>query len=163
MPTATYDLIASNVLTSSASSITFSSIPSTYRDLVVIVQGTSGSITTITLTANSETSYPFVDFYGWGASRGSRSGTRSQIYGAFISGLANGFSIFQIQDYSATDRNKGVLVRNNQPLQNSPYVSEVITQAARIATNSAITTITVGLTGGSYNSGASFYLYGIAS
>lgn len=40
MPTPTYDLIEEQVLSSSAASVTFSSIPSTYRDLVVEVIGT---------------------------------------------------------------------------------------------------------------------------
>ena len=43
MPTSTYDLIASNVLTSSASNIEFTSIPSTYRDLVIVMTVTADS------------------------------------------------------------------------------------------------------------------------
>jgi hypothetical protein len=49
MPTPTYDLIESTALGSSASSITFSSIPSTYRDLVLVIDviGTDSSVNTL--------------------------------------------------------------------------------------------------------------------
>ena len=48
--TATYDCIATNLLTSPASSITFNSIPATYTDLRVVVTGTL-TVSTSTLQA----------------------------------------------------------------------------------------------------------------
>ena len=53
----TFELIASNTLLSSAASVTFSAIPSTYKDLVLKTStrltGTTG--TTVTLQLNSDT------------------------------------------------------------------------------------------------------------
>ncbi len=55
----TYELIASNTLTSSAASVTFSSIPSTYTDLVlrISIRLASGSYCSIRLNGISTNTY----------------------------------------------------------------------------------------------------------
>ena len=55
MPTSTYDLIASNVLGSSASSIEFASISSSYRDLVIVVTATNSSLAQLRVRPNGQT------------------------------------------------------------------------------------------------------------
>ena len=55
---ATYNLISSNVLTTAKASVTFSSIPATYTDLVLRVSARDSSdtpISTLTMTFNSDT------------------------------------------------------------------------------------------------------------
>ena len=161
--TATYDLIASNVLSSSAASVTFSSIPATYRDLVLVVSGARTSSTgfgiRIRFNADSGTNYSQVIMRGNGSTSTSNSSTEPYIYfdawttGAFGTGQSN--AIFQIMDYSATDKHKTVLQRVN----NSALLTSA--QAARWASTSAINEIYV--EGSDWASGTSFYLYGIVS
>lgn len=67
----TYEPIQTQTLGSAASSITFSSIPDTYTDLVVVVQGTySTSDAIISLRYNNDTgtNYSQTSMYGNGSS-----------------------------------------------------------------------------------------------
>jgi hypothetical protein len=65
--------------------------------------------------------------------------------------------ITQIMDYSATDKHKTVLSRANRAAVG------VNAQAARWASTSAITLITLNAGTNNFGSGSSFYLYGIVS
>jgi hypothetical protein len=70
----TYEPIATQTLGSAATSITFSSIPSTYTDLRVIFVGTgSGGVLYPCIQLNSDTgnSYSITNLYGNGSSAGS--------------------------------------------------------------------------------------------
>lgn len=159
--TATYDLIASNVLTSSASSVTFSSIPATYRDLVLVVTGTNATgDQTIRMQFNSDTgaNYNDVRINGNGSTASSLAtsgGTDIQLgnFGTTIATL-----IIQIMDYSATDKHKTVLTRADK--------ADTATRAtaSRWASTSAINTVyLVGSNSYNFQSGSTFYLYGIVS
>ena len=44
MPTPTYDLLASSVLGSNTATVSFSSIPSTYQDLVLVVNASATAL-----------------------------------------------------------------------------------------------------------------------
>lgn len=70
----TYEKIATTTLGSAASSITFSSIASTYTDLIIIVQGTystSDSIITLRYNNDSAANYSDTTMYGNGTSAAS--------------------------------------------------------------------------------------------
>lgn len=116
--TATYDLINSTVLTSSASSITISSIPSTYRDLIAVVSaessGTGGSIQVRFNGDASNYSDVIVEVASSiGINTTSGSG-RSNLITSWLEqelGTVNSTIIYQIIDYSATDKHKTVLTR----------------------------------------------------
>jgi hypothetical protein len=158
VPTPTYDLIASNVLGSSASSVTFSSIPATYRDLVVVVTGkrTSGAdYMGIEFNEDFSDNYFNVRMYGDGSS------ATSQSFSGYSSGRAVdymntnfGLSIIHIMDY-AQSKHKTILARGNS-------TSLVYSAANRWANTAAITSLTL-RNGGSFDTGSSFYLYGIVS
>jgi hypothetical protein len=164
MPTSTYDLIASNVLGSSAASVTFSSIPATYRDLIVVVNGLgNGGEVNADLRFNSDsgTNYSFVRMRGSGTAASSSSGTSKTVIStelAFSNTEQRNHQIMQIMDYSATDKHKTVLIS-----ENSNGVYGVIAAAARWANTSAITSVEVRSTTNSFASGTTFYLYGIVS
>ena len=72
MATATYIPIATQTLGSAASSITFSSIPSTYTDLRLVFSGTtvSGGNFLVQYNGDTATNYSFTDLYGAGPSAG---------------------------------------------------------------------------------------------
>jgi hypothetical protein len=160
--TATYDLIASNVLTSSAATVTFSSISSSYRDLVVVceVLGASSSAANLAIQFNSDTgsNYSAVVMSGNGSTAISSSTTTTSISGFGSDGTTRVLTIFQVMDYSATDKHKSVLSRSNRA------DSVVQARAARWADTAAINSVTLtdSLANG-YAAGSSFYLYGIVS
>ena len=53
--TATYDLVASNVLTSTAASVSFSSIGASYRDLIIVIDAAVGTSASLNCRVNSDT------------------------------------------------------------------------------------------------------------
>lgn len=159
MPTPTYIPLANITLGSSASTVTFSSIPATYRDLVVVFQHTgSASVADLVLQFNSDSgaNYTRVVMYGNSAGTGSVAGTSqaiSAVYGAKIQ-----FGTVNIMDYSATNKHKTYLTRSGNAEQ-----SEVGAYASRWANTAAITSILLAPNSGTLSSGSTFALYGIAS
>jgi len=163
LPTQTYIPMANLTLSSSAASVTFSSISQAYRDLVLVVE-TKASTTTgfyTRLNSDSGTNYNFVYMYGTGASTSSGS-QASQNYGSLgwnteATTTEAFMSTVQVMDYSANDKHKSLLVRSGRAGAN------VEALAMRYASTSAVTTMAVYPNAGTFSSGASFALYGIAS
>jgi len=161
MATPTYTLIDSTVLSSAASSVTFSSIPADYRDLVLVFEFTNDTATNaqpyLRFNGDTGSNYHFVDALGYGSGTQSQSGTFT--YLNLGNGLAanNGetlFSISSIQDYSVTDKHKAVLVRSNKS------DSGTLMAAGRWASTTAISSILIYASFGEFSSGV-FSLYGI--
>ena len=158
----TYDLLDSTTLTSSASSVTFSSISQDYRDLVLVVSGfkeTSGLLLP-TLWLNGDTTssnYNQVIMEGTGSS--AFSSTNQPIvmcnYGYFTN-TSPAVIVSQIMDYSATDKHTTVLNRANNA------ANGVHANAGRWSNTAAITQLQVYATS-NFAAGSTFYLYGIAS
>jgi hypothetical protein len=162
----TYTLISSNVLTTTATSVTFSAIPSTYTDLVLrcSTRGSTGTgAIRVTFNGDTATNYSDTALIGNGsAASSSRDTSQNEGYAYntnnFTTYTANTFSNseFYIPNY---------LVSANKPLS-SFGVQETNDPAAGMATTAllwrntaAITSITLGIT--SFVAGSSFYLYGI--
>lgn len=160
MPTATYAALANTTLTSSTSTLTFSSIPGTYRDLFLSVSGPSSNGFDF-IRFNSNTSgYSRIGMGATGSSTISFMGGDSTAVDVGM-GVSNTFSyVIHIMDYSANDKGKGVLLRGSVPqgTANQP----MLLGAYRWANNSPITSITFS-TGGAYVSGTNFSLYGVVS
>lgn len=160
MPTPTYTALANITLGSSASSVTFSSIPATYRDLVLAITALHNTTSDVqaSIQPNSDSGNASL-VYMDGRSTSGFSGTDTKIALYYQSGApANspmGVNV-QIMDYSATDKHKTFLVRSGHPsFQVSAY-------AARWASTSAITSLVIpSLSGGNFQAGSSFALYGI--
>lgn len=162
--TATYDLIASNVLVSPSSSVTFSAISGSYRDLVVVMDystSTTSDMPGIRFNSDSGANYDTLIMLGSGSSAVSyyRTG-RTSGWMEWYSAAGNQITRISIMDYSATDKHKTALFRRDQ----GNNVSSAGT--IRWANTSAITSLTLipgaELGSGNFNSGSSFYLYGIA-
>lgn len=164
MPTPTYDLIASSVLTSSASSVTFSSISGSYRDLVLAVDFTNALSSNAQLyceiNGDTGTNYPNVRALGYGS--GTESGVRTtDTFFNFGNGIAanNGERLQVLAsflDYSVTDKHKTVLSRGNQATDGGALMI-----AGRWASTSAITSLYLYPSAGEFSSTSSFQLYGI--
>jgi hypothetical protein len=164
MPTPTYTPLATVTLGSAAASVTFGSIPATYRDLIIVTDTlNSAGLENMKMRLNSDTSssYNAVILRGNGLSAGSR--TLGGTY-AFIDDLAYGDAtnrhnhIIQFIDYSATNKHKTILSRaNNVGLGNLDAI------AIQWINTSAITTIRLFYEVGNITTGSRFDLYGIAS
>jgi hypothetical protein len=166
MPQPTYTALATITLGSSASSVTFSSIPATYRDLVLVIRGSASANNTFGIRFNGDTgsNYSYVDAFGRADVSGTVSSANTDsrflltVSGAF--GAGDHQFITQIMDYSATDKHKTGLTRNALSGSSFPGVGMI---AARWANTAAITSIAVLPGAGSMNTGTTLSLYGIAS
>ena len=166
MPTPTYTPLATVTLGSSASSVTFSSIPATYRDLILVCNwqnSGSASASRLQLNGNTGSNYFGVWMNGTGSAAGSSSEssqTSARIAGVSV-GPANTYSniaILQFIDYSATDKHKTVLSRYGSA------DTETQATASRYASTSAITSIRFfDILGQTFQTGSTFNLYGIVS
>ena len=174
----TYTLISSNVLSSSAASVTFSSIPSTYTDLVLrmsLRSNTSGSDANVTpaikFNGTTAANYSRTNLRGDGSTVDSfRSDTGSGLgYLQIISGSAgdlatsNTFSSVEIYIPSYTaSQNKAIGSINLY--ENNSATARLVAQASLWQNTAAITSIEiVRESSWDFVSGSSFYLYGIKS
>jgi len=158
LATPTYDLLDSTTLASSASSVTFTSIDQSYGDLVVVIDSKGTSTTAIYSYYNSDftnANYSYVNMTTLGASPSSNTASNPFV-GFEGSSLGQSLSLLHIMDYSATDKHKSYLCRNNLP--------DLLTQAiaGRWSNSSAVSSVTLQLSSGNLVSGSTFYLYGIA-
>jgi hypothetical protein len=158
MPTPTYTALATRTLTSTPTVVTFSSISQSYRDLILVIEGTYTTGTgNTTLRFNGDSGSNYSNVYMLAAASpvtGALSGTLLYT-GGFNSAVRNN-AIFNIMDYSATDKHKTVINRMNEA-GNITYA-----WANRWASTSAITTIEI--TGSNpYAVGTTFSLYGIVA
>ena len=159
MPTPTYTALATVTLGSSASSVTFSSIPATYRDLIVVANSpTATGNNPLDMEFNGDTTnanYNIVVTYNQSTTLGSFTENSSYAGVNWYASYQPLSAIIQIMDYSATDKHKTSLIRANGA---SPWISMA---ATRWGNTAAITTVRLDLRGGSFDSGSTFALYGI--
>jgi hypothetical protein len=164
MPTATYIALANLTLTTTDSEIIFSSIPNTYRDLVIVVEGTTNaSNSNYRLQFNSDTgsNYTVVVLAGTTTpvSNVETFTAMQPTYHGQWSTSTRANTTIHVMDYSATDKRKTMLVRNNR----TDLATELITGVW--ANTSAITSIRLftSTAGSSFASGTTFSLFGIVS
>ena len=163
MPTPTYVPLATITLTSTEADIVFSSIPATYRDLVIIIAGNQTVASTnggfIRLNGDSGSNYSHVHMTGSGSSTSSaaQSGNNRFIDSLVFNNTITAHTI-QIMDYSATDKHKTILTRVNT----SDW--GVRAYAGRYASTSAITSVTLAVEPAPvFVSGTTLSLYGIVA
>ena len=164
MPTPTYTPLATVTLGSSASSVTFSSIPATYRDLIIVLSVKSTSAADqdgLFIRLNNDSSNGSRVTMLGRASNERLSDTGTAI-GTPLAGNPANLSpiIIQVMDYSATDKHKSVLVRANSdaPSQNGV----VAAVAGRWASTSAVTSVVLlPEVGPNFASGSTFNLFGV--
>jgi hypothetical protein len=161
MGTPTYTPIATTTLTSSASSVTFSSIPATYRDLVLVFnafRAAGSSAAVVRVNGDTGSNYFNVRAGGDGSS------TASSIFNtSFFSatqlgqtGTVPGTTIFNFLDYSTTNKHKNVLARVSIAESNASMA------ACRWGNTAAINQIQVLTVGNpAWDAGSTFSLYGI--
>lgn len=165
MPTPTYNLIASNVLTSTATDITFSSITGSYQDLILVVRASTSALAYIGTRLNNDTGSNYQNLFAEGTGSGSPvSSIFTDTNGWLTPGNAARpntgsvtLAIAHFNDYSSAEKHKLVLVRaNNQ-------TNGTVMQTYRWPTVDPITIIQVRTSSGNFEVGSAFYLYGIVS
>lgn len=154
----TYEKIATHTLASATNSYTFSSIPSTYTDLILIVDGEVSVAAACYLQFNSDTAtnYSFTYLYGSGTTASSgRSSSVAQIFAGDLT-TTRGTTITQIQNYSNATTYKTSLSRDS---------AAGIAAAATVGlwrSTSAINAIKVFADASrTFSTGSTFTLYGI--
>jgi hypothetical protein len=114
----TYEPIQTYTTTGSEYNFTFSSIPSTYTDLVLVLAGslTSPASMYIRLNGDSATNYSLTILEGGGASASSsRLTSRAQLDTSTGLSDTSSHKIFTFLNYSNTSTNKTILSRVNAP------------------------------------------------
>jgi hypothetical protein len=168
----TYTLIASNTLGSSAASVTFSSIPATYTDLVLKVSVRSTRAATsnnfdMRINSDSSSLYSYTYIYGSGSSAAS---SRSSNDTSFFISTMNAANSTSSTFTSAEIYIPSYTASQNKPLgsfgafeNNSSTTNEIDANAHLYRSTSAITSLTLysGLGSFSFDTGSSFFLYGI--
>lgn len=161
---ATYEPIATATLGSTATSYTFSSIPQTYTDLVLV---TNARVTTgnygMLIRFNSDSGSNYGNTFLWsnGSSFGSVRNTSTTgvnlFYGGSLSSTNPALTTSHIMNYSNTATRKTTISRDS--------ASDGIDAIASIwLSTSAISSIDILPSGGaSFNTGSTFTLYGIAA
>jgi hypothetical protein len=155
---ATYEPIATTNGTGSSGVITFSSIPSTYTDLVVVSSMIGDANAAVRMRFNGDTNdsnYSYILLYGTGSVAGSTNNTATQIYLGHANTSTPNASIVSLNNYSNTTTYKSVLSRGNQVNQ---FVSAVTGLWRNTA---AINSVTIAMDSGNFTTGAMFTLYGI--
>jgi hypothetical protein len=168
----TYTLIASNVLTTTASSVTFSSIPSTYTDLVLLISARSNAASKIVDcsirigngSVSTSSIYSYRELQGNGTGAFSGSGTTDK-FNTIMNGdtsTANTFSNAQVYlpNYLSSS-NKSLSTDAVIEANDSATQIQVRLQAWLWASTAAINIIQLFPASGSFMSASSFYLYGI--
>lgn len=154
----TYTPIATTTLGSAVSSYTFSSIPSTYTDLLIVGNGKLASDSTLAIRFNGDTgsNYSQTVLYGDGSSSASyRESNQSSQNFALWDTVQSSFNL-QLQNYANTNIYKTTLVRYGRT------TSVIGASVVLWRSNAAINSVTI--TGGSnLQIGTTFTLYGIAA
>ena len=170
----TYTLINSNVLTGSAASVEFTSIPATYTDLVVrwssrADNASAANTNWVELNSDTASNYSYTYLQGGGSAgvSSARGSSEAALYAGrqdAANATANTFGSAEMYIPSYT-------VTQKKPVSMDSTTENNDTEAFRMATatlwqgTAAITSIKIRPNAGGQNfvSGSSFYLYGISN
>jgi hypothetical protein len=169
MPT-TYTLISANTLSSSAASVTFSAIPSTYTDLVLRASVRGNGTQTpdagvLNINSNGSSNFSSTYLRGTGSAANSARDTAAASAYAFnnqwTGSTADTFGSFEIYipNYGVTG---GKPSSSFTVTENNATAAYMAVMAMYSSATAAITSLTLSSAfSNSFVSGSSFYLYGI--
>lgn len=160
----TYNSIATTTLTSTQSTIEFSSISGSYTDLVLIITAIAnpGGDIWIRINDDASSNYAYVVMSGTGSSRESArdnavsAGLLADYYGS-VENANNHLAICQFHGYSNTSTFKTMLSRANRANNGVDLL------ASTWRNTSAINKLTLRFISGSFGAGTTATLYGITA
>jgi hypothetical protein len=162
----TYEPIETQTLSSNTSTVTFSSVPQTYTDLIISVGNAAGGDAALALRFNGDTgtNYSSTHLTADGSNQGYVSYVSSNAlqtgYFDYLDSSNTYGGIMNIQGYTNSNINKTVLVRGGRVAAGAGLSLSV----GMWRNTAAITSISIVLAnGGSINTGSTFTLYGIAA
>lgn len=161
----TYTPIASVTLSSTASTVVFSSIPSTYTDLIIISDARAATNASLSLYFNSDTgtnySYTVLDAEGTAIQANRQTNTTGIQVASWSIGMGSTTiptpAITHINNYSNTTTNKPVITRSGAINASNTVSVDIFSGAWR--STAAISTVTI--QGNTIAVGSVFTLYGI--
>jgi hypothetical protein len=159
----TYTPIATTTLGSSASSYTFTSIPTTYTDLILIINGGTTTSNQFRLnlgngSIDTGSNYNQSQIYGYSSTVGAGGETNATNPYLCAASTTNSTHILEFLNYSNTTTYKNWLQKGGD-LGSGQYD----TSAGCWRSTSAINTIQINTNAGSISSGTTFTLYGISA
>lgn len=157
--------LANLTLGSNATSMTFSSIVGTYRDLLLVCNFTNatadGDYVAVKINSDTGSNYNSVTLLGDGNTASSANYSSSTLGWLTVGGgfdLARGQLHTIFFDYAQTDKHKNYITRNGTASKGTEAV------AARWASTSAITSLNIySVNGWSFATGSTFALYGVSA
>jgi hypothetical protein len=157
----TYTPIATYTVSgTSTSTYTFSSIPATYTDLILIGNLGTSANANIYLRFNSDTgtNYSDTEIYGTGSAAASdRSTNQTYVYTGYNASTDRLMIKVDVMNYSNTTTYKTALIRNGGSADN------VRARVDLWRSTSAINSLTVFPSSGNFADGSVFTIYGIKS
>jgi hypothetical protein len=158
--TSTYEKIATTTLGSSSTSITFSSIPATYTDLVLVssrkLDQNGGYYAAVRFNSDTGSNYSNTQVYGSGSSAASSRNSNETFGRTGFPSNEWGVTVTNIQNYSNTTTYKTSISRDNSP---NEFVYGVAMLWRSTAAINAINIICQ--SGSNFLTGSMFTLYGI--
>lgn len=166
MATPTYTAIASQTVTVAAASITFSSIPGTFRDLILVSMPrsvTNACVEAFRFNGDTGSNYRMQSLRSSGTSFQVSKTSDNFMFAAIGAGFSNiaagAITTMHILDYSATDKHKCVLIRTGNA-QGSGFLGTAQTSGRWVDT-AAITSLTIHTNSANVEVGSTFALYGV--
>ena len=159
MAVSAYEVISTQTLGSAAASVTFSSIPQTYTDLVLIVSHdvTADAVTGVQFNSDTASNYSATYLWGQGTVPNSARETSAASAFAFYGSAASGFAqaIIQVMNYSNSTTYKSFISRETDA------AIETLVVAGLWRSTAAITSMVLLRRSGNFAVGSTFALYGI--
>ena len=159
----TYTPIATQTLNSATSSVTFSSIPQGYTDLILRITGNNNQgtayISWLTFNNDTSTNYSYTRIVGTGTAAASTRDTSSNYgFGGWTNNQTSQMilSMNHIQNYSNSTTYKTWLVRGGDT------TDRVYASVGLWRKTEPITSIKIQVEAGTYDAGSTFSIYGIA-
>ena len=156
---ATYTPIATQTLGSSAASVTFSSIPSTYTDLVLVQNSTGQSglgASWLRLNGDTSSNYSRTRLLGNGSAASSYRESNTTYIASDAPNANIATTVWNIMNYANATTYKTILYRDNS-------TSYVVAQVGLWRNTSTISSLSITSDAGTYVAGSTFTLYGISS
>jgi hypothetical protein len=163
MPTQTYELISTSTTSGTVTSVTISSIPQTYTDLVLVISGvnTSGGQNIYRLNNDSGANYTTTNYFASGTTPSTN--TSSGLPGAYIGNYQTSTrygDTLTILNYRNTGMWKPFYIYGSGG-GTSGGQNDFITSAGIWKSTAAISSIVIIVNGGNIAANSIFSLYGV--
>ena len=161
----TYEPIATQTLASAAATITFSSIPSTYTDLKIVLTGLAGGASNVRLRLNNDSgaNYSGTYIYGNGTSGASTRYTSQTSFFTsepYADATTPSLLIYEINSYKNTSVYKTILETLSSDKNGSGSVENAV---GLWRSTSAVNRIDLSFSATTFSTGTIATIYGIAA